>query len=774
MSRTHLILKVAAIASGDSTLIHKAEIIEVEDRSKTGSTINGEKINKQSKALEPGDYTIKLGHYQPAFHLRWKSVVLSVTNLSKGAKKSSDALAVQRAKMEQAGVKLTTSYLPNSTTHVVAKKRNTAMGLQALIQAKWVVTDAFIDALFSACKREAGTGADGQPYQSPLESDFDGNWPAENEYIVPVGDEPAKRPDEALLPKLERSTIFQELTFVFLSQAQYDQLMPVITVGGGKASIFQYRPDETSVQDVVAFVADLAGVKIRGRFQLSQQGYSNTIVVVRIADNASGRSASFMRELDIALDQRSMEQSEFFGAIVDIDTSSLQQSLRDESESVGGSQMEASRRSDQQHLASTNRSALANEAHEDQSQMERGHSEQPSAAVPKRSRRLVTQSRFKGFDDFDPSQIVRDDSDSPEPSEPQSKNDVQMVDDGADMAIDEESSMHGGLGKKRRHPDDAAYDEDRAMLDELLPGAAALKRRRTEALKNGEKDIFARTVKDTAVASSEDPAKSKPKKSFLDKDIKAEIRKRRQKEEEERRKDEEALQTALDVDISELKNLAKVETFALPVRTSRPTEASGGTAPGWNPAWNGRKNFKKFRPRGQRNSENAGLELPKVVVRLEPVQDKDTRSNEDYFLLPNASLRSKSRSQSQSQRPTEQPHTAASSGTTAVVPDSVPVDSGADDDDALSFRRRTRRVRDAESSGPASGNPVIEPRQAAVSNQNSATVDTQQRKTAAGKRPAAQQPRGGPAAKKSRLASSRIATEVSDDEDPLAFKRKRR
>jgi hypothetical protein len=768
VSRSHLIIRVDGIEAGDATRLDKRQCIQLEDKSKSGTTIDGERIMGSAIVLQPGDHTVVLGRHDAVFHLRWQPVVISITNLSKSAKQSSDPLSAQRHLLEQAGVKLSTSYISNVTTHVIAKKRNTAMGLQALLQARWLVTDAFVTALSLVCDRQEGLNSEGLSYRSRMEEDLDAAWPAEEDYIVPIGDEPVKRANELLRPRIERCNVFLDMTFVFISQAQYDTLLPVITSGGGKAALCQYYPDATTFQEVVEFIAKLVGRHGDPNFKLDQSPSSESIVVVRIGDLESGRNAAFMWDLDLALEQRSIEQNEFFAAVLDNNASMLRQGLRDASVSVEPSTATRRTAAATSQLQTSREMDAPERDEQDPPTSQTVEAEEVAPPPPKkRARRIVTQSRFKGFDDFDPSQIVREDSSSPQPE------DVSRPPE-ASVAIDagHEPDNSEANNRKRKAPAEVARDEDRALLDELLPGAAALKRRRTEALKSGVKDIFARPSSTEVAAETQ--SKTKTKKSFLQKDIKAEIRKRREKEEEERRKDEEAMHTALDVDINDLKDLAKVETFDLPVRALPPRNAEADrTGPNWNPAWNGRKNFKKFRPQGQRRFEKNGPVQPtRVLVGLEEVPGRGSRSGDDYWLLSNSSARSKSKSQSQSQ---PQSHPRGTSSTLRHE------ESAADDsrvaDDALASRQDLQRSR-GEDAEPGDPNDLSVGQSSRMSGRvpdsmptNTNTLDARK---VSKKRPATRPLIDEPTTKRSRPGGRLLMVVSDEEEEPLAFRRTRR
>ena len=155
-------------------------------------------------------------------------------------------------------------------------------------------------------------------------------------------------------------------------------------------------------------------------------------------------------------------------------------------------------------------------------------------------------------------------------------------------------------------------------------------------------------------------------------DIKASLRERRAAADQARALDEESLHRDLaDEDIAALRDLAVVEEFDLappshPSRTNGNGNSANGSNERWNPAWNGRKNFKKFRPQGSAtagaagNGGNANARRggQGVIVPLEEVKKRDFGIGEEYWLesggkKDSSSLKRKrkeraSRSQSQS------------------------------------------------------------------------------------------------------------------------------
>ncbi|KAK3719497.1 hypothetical protein LTR37_004355 [Vermiconidia calcicola] len=782
VSRKHLTIEIAPTQSGDSSKLHVRSNIKLKDGSKTGTTLNGEKFSQETRLLGEKKYTFKLGHYEHLFHLWWHPVTLSFTSSSKKAK--GDPIAALREKLDQTDIKLITEYVTNETTHAIAKKRNTPPTLQALLQARWVVTDGFADALATAVVRGGPNGT------SALEEGFDSNWPDEKVFIVPAASEPNPRPNEFLKPNQERAEVFQDFIFIFLSQGQYDTLLPVLTSGGGKALLWEWHLGESKVVDLVDYVKEVAGHKGSKQFQLSQQSGRGGVVAVRLNDGSDAWRV-FSRALDLALDQRSIEQNEFLDAILTMDASGLQTQLRESPESSmpnAGTGTAASR-PQRQAVERTQRAAtvpdspspaprppasaqpVTEEPQPDQ------QAEQTSTAARRRQRRIITQSRFKGFDDFDPSQFSKPASQSPEPwSDNRGASQAPSV-QGMDIDEQEPPQAPRTQQNSRKRPAPTQEEEEEAMYANVATAHTALKRQKTAAALDGG------TGSKSSGGPEQDatPKVPKPKKKAKEMDVMAEVQARKQKEEEKRQQDEEYLREALQgIDISKMKDLAKVEEMAVPTR-ERPMRRANddGRSERWDPAWNGRKNFKAFRPQGQRGD---GPRLQRVIVPLEEVPRKGHGIGDEYWLNTSTST-SKSKSKSQSQSQSQSVRQGASRSQRAGG------GGGDDDEDTARFRRRIQSSRQEDEENAAAdevlpeeiaGHARDQELEAAANSTPSQTFGTESQRKAAGKRPAAQQGSGAPPAKKSR--QSRLAAPTQrevvnvddDDDDALKFRRRKR
>lgn len=226
-------------------------------------------------------------------------------------------------------IKVLIEYERGFTTHLVAKKRNTSRGLQALINGKYIVENpSFVNALVSAATPKEGGAA-------PLEEDFEANFPDSIRYLPPKGEEPTQRDVSAYEPNTLRQDMFDGYTFVFYEKRQFDTLLAPITEGKGKALLEQAIPNETTVNGFVQYVKNVAGEKGLGEFEDGSEGKG--VVVVRfnpVKGAGADWFADFGRKVQMQLDHRFVEQNEFLDAILGGDASVLRRPLEIELSSI--------------------------------------------------------------------------------------------------------------------------------------------------------------------------------------------------------------------------------------------------------------------------------------------------------------------------------------------------------------------------------------------------------------------------------------------------------
>jgi Second BRCT domain on Nijmegen syndrome breakage protein len=329
--------------------------------------------------------------------------------------KNRDPLEPVRTRLEPLDIKAIIPYVIGKTTHVVATKRNTAKGLQALINAKYIVTDSFLDAVVLAATPEPPDDPEGL---SPLEVDFDKNWPDALCHLPAQSKEPSQRPSTFFAPDPRRANVFEGYTFIFCDNTQYENLHSPIANGGGKALLFELCMGETTAEELLQYVKNVAGDK--GSGELDDRGDEKGVVVVRFRGKKGMEKWSIELGNEVArkLDQRLIEQSEFLDAILVNDASGLRKTLPEE-EHDDGEDDELPELPTPAGKASFDRNqplSVANVAQETSmlgNERTHEHTEVALQSAPeppqipqqlgKRTRPRFVTSRFKGFDDgFNP------------------------------------------------------------------------------------------------------------------------------------------------------------------------------------------------------------------------------------------------------------------------------------------------------------------------------------------------------------------------------------
>ncbi|KAF2765663.1 hypothetical protein EJ03DRAFT_330743 [Teratosphaeria nubilosa] len=821
VSRKHLTIQVADAPKSDSGLVQKRTELRLTDDSKVGTKVDDQTITKETKVLggsardRKNEYEVRLGRYETVFKFEWVDVVLTCNQLKKKKASGSDTLEGKRSQLEGSDVKVVSEWLGRESTHAVSKKKNTPTVLQALLQAKWVVGYGFVDALANAVMRPT------PETNCLLEEDFDSHWPKEADYGVPPKDgEEDTGAAMMLLPRVERSELFADYTFVFLKQDQFDNLMPAITSGGGKAVLCEAQAGQTD--EVIAYVRELAGKKGDSAYRLSQHTGGGGIVIVR-SNQEHGRN-EINAPIEVGLDQRAIEQSELMEVVLTLDTSLLTRRLPERSQSMqpevnedddpissGTLRSQRSQIRPQQVIddapedppaeSQPPRSAQPEPERdpdpepeleaEQERPVEQPAEQQPTTKKQPRWKRQPFKSTFEGFGDFDVSQFAPAPTQQSE-MEPPVEDSVEASQAQSEQSMDVDGTSQAVNGmqrstRKRPAPSQEPEDAEEEAADYLQGrGQEALKRRKTEAAKAGVSS-FSRVAVEADKATQEKAAREKRRKEKKI-DVKAELAKRREEEEERRRKDEGALKEMHGIDPSELKNLAKIETFDIPVREHAPSQAAGQGSDRWDPKWDGRKNFKKFRPKGQRANVNVpGVTgARRVIVTLEEVPRRGHGLGDEYWLETEAESSSRNRGRKSQNKSQLQSQSARANRAAAAD----------DDEESAGFRRRIQRSREEDAEQEALESLGAEELRAARSGRNSQassthpistlsqTLGTESQRKAGGKRPAAEQ--AGPVAKKAKAGAPRqsggrsatMAAEAGDGDDDedgeLKFRRRGR
>jgi hypothetical protein len=569
------------------------------------------------------------------------------------------------------------------TTHVVSKRRNTSKGLQALINGKYIVTDSFINAIVDAASlsddAEEGTS-------SALEEDFEASWPDPLDHLPPRGEEPVERQPEAYSPDERRQEVFDGYTFVFYDSKQYENLFPAITSGKGKALLREVIPGKTDIDDFIRYVKGIAGEKGLGSFEDGSEGKG--VVVVRYMPKTEDCDwfAQFLTSFAQRLDHRPIDQREFLEAILDSDASMLRRPLEEASQPA----LEGARGQETAGHAGDRMDV------DQPAPSEEPPAEQESAPAPRRARgRKTGRSRFKGFD-FDDAEepVAAEEVVTEEPPEPPqvaaASQDSLFVSQYREPSLPPEEEVPDARPTRRtqrKRPLSPLPEHDNsALLAEIAPTAAAAKRRRIEAGQDPfppppepepvpQQDVDEEMVSDSPQEKPKrgQAAKGKGKKIKIEDDI-LELA-RRQREEAEalaaakRRELEELPDDG--IDYAAIRALHIIEECE--VRFPEPGGANGRNrdqeiADGrWDPQWNGRKNFKRFRKQG----EAAGRQAPRIIIALEEVKPKEYGIGDDYWLEDEGDSgrrRKDSQRESQTQQQTaEEPPTQGRSGSISAA-----------------------------------------------------------------------------------------------------------
>ncbi|KAI0126706.1 DNA damage response protein RcaA [Xylariales sp. AK1849] len=618
VSRKHVTIQVDPVREGDSQNLSSRSKVTVGDLgSKSGTVVNGQKIKGEHYVVTQETNTLKMGS-MAGFRITWFPVVLSFSFTRRELQ--SDAVTKLRVDLEQLDIKFLSDYDVRSTTHVVSKRRNTSKGLQALINGRSIVNDTFVNAIVGAAKPEALDAVE----RSPLEGDFDTNWPNALECLPAAGNEPVTRPPEAFVPDAARAEMFDGYTFIFYDQTQYDSLLGPITNGKGKALHKEVIPRETQIDDFVRYVKSIAGEKGLGGFENGSEGMG--VVVVKYLPKEPTQPEDiawfeqFYTAVSLRLDHRLVDQKDFLDAILGSDASVLRRPLEVETP----------------HTSQPGQGSLGQEPMDvDGQEAPAGHSQ---VSAPRRRVRGAAKKRFKGF-------VADSDSDGegelPEsvPAAPsQSAAAAESSQEGLFVSQDARfedpgETIQTARQSQRKRPA-SRISQGQSIEDDFAPTAAQLKRRRIAA---GEDPLPRRPS--PVMEPQENPASTttkdnaQPKMRMVKKEIDVMEVARKTREEAEARALAEREDLALgveDLDLAEIRRLQIEEPMPLrsgpvPVRTRDRDVADGR----WDPAWNGRKNFKKFQRRG---AVTAARPPQTIIVPLEEAKNRAFGMGDNYWL----------------------------------------------------------------------------------------------------------------------------------------------
>ena len=245
---------------------------------------------------------------------------------------------------------------------------------------------------------------------------------------------------------------------------------------------------------------------------------------------------------------------------------------------------------------------------------------QPSDALSKPNKRNHTRGTavraFTGFiDDDDDEKFVDLNTDGPALVS-RSQHEVSAVE--AEATQDEPGPTQL---RKRRAPS-VVDDEDN---EQLFPAQAAMKRRRLEEEKEAQQNGRPPRMRSEDSQAAKPVTKPKKVKQF---DVQRAIQKQR-KAEEEAEEDQEPIQEILEnMSVEDMQNLAIVEEMNIAERRGAARSIDEVRNGRWDERWNGRKNFKQFRRKGQQEPTRRG---PAIIIPLEEVKNTTFGIRDDFF-----------------------------------------------------------------------------------------------------------------------------------------------
>ncbi|KAL7811849.1 hypothetical protein V8C26DRAFT_408086 [Trichoderma gracile] len=634
ISRKHLTITVDPVVEGHAHNLSSRSNIKIEDlATKIGTVVNGQKIKGEVYDVQVEEYEIMLGKCPEMFRLKWNPKVFTFSFTNKELQ--TQPLTSLKERFEQLDIKLLTDYSVKHTTHVISKKRNTAKGLQALINGRYIVPESFLDAISAAT--ELSGGADSQE-PSSLETDFDSFWPNELEHLPPRGTEPVQHPDELYAPDSGRKDVFEGYTFIFYSQIQYDNLMAPITNGGGKAMLHPIQPEETRPDDFVRYVKGVAGEKGTGSFDDGSEGKG--VVLVRFLPAKGelvGWYTEFITAVSLLLDHRPIEQNEFLEAILIKDARQLRRPLEVES-SLRSQDAQPTENVQPERITQPNSESQTTTGVNELSQ------ENSAQSLPRRSKvRRPVKRRFAGFDDDDDEMAIEETP--PPPAQAAARPQSPAPEDEGGLFVSQEDdapvapdTQHGTFRSQRKR---APSVPEADLMEGMAPAVAKFKRQRLE--RGGR---FAEPSPEPAPQEPEQAKSSSGKALKVNTKLNVLELAAKNREEAEARARAEAEDLAHlpeDIDLAELRRLHIVEEIQPRAvdRASDRTREQDIADGRWNPKWNGMKNFKKFRKRG----EATGRQPARVIVGLTEVKAKEYGVGDNYWLEDVSSDRRRATSQ---------------------------------------------------------------------------------------------------------------------------------
>ncbi|XP_070574987.1 nibrin-like isoform X2 [Ptychodera flava] len=221
ISRKHSILSVS---HPESNLPQPQTLpdLTLKDSSKYGTFINGNKAEVGSSIhLKHGDQIMFGCLKSNEWKVQYEPIVVCSSCLNKEDKK-----AVKEV-LQKLGGYLVSDWTNDSTHLVMSKLDITVKVISALITCHPIVRPEFFHRTLTAVEQKT-------------------KLPDSKDFLPPLTDAAIKKDDISFVANKRRKTIFQELTFIFLTQKQFKRLNQTISFGGGRAILMEEGSDDGS------------------------------------------------------------------------------------------------------------------------------------------------------------------------------------------------------------------------------------------------------------------------------------------------------------------------------------------------------------------------------------------------------------------------------------------------------------------------------------------------------------------------------------------------
>ncbi|XP_039592196.1 nibrin isoform X2 [Polypterus senegalus] len=219
ISRAHAVLSVSSPTSSQS--IPSSSLI-LKDNSKYGTFLNDERLPSDSpRSLQPGD-RITFGVFNSKFRVERTSFVVCSSCLENRPK------ATLSKSIQKLGGRIVNSWTEDCTHLIMPYIKVTIKTICALISCCPIVKPEYFTAFFNAVEHKE-------------------NPPSIERFYPPLGEPCLKSEDIDFQAKPQRRTLFQGMTFLFLSEKQYKRLHLPVTLGGGKATLIEEGDINTSL-----------------------------------------------------------------------------------------------------------------------------------------------------------------------------------------------------------------------------------------------------------------------------------------------------------------------------------------------------------------------------------------------------------------------------------------------------------------------------------------------------------------------------------------------